>query len=167
MVNTYPIAQLDDVRRLKFEKPPHVAIIEARYYTELSDMLLTGAGNVLEQINPSSFHHNFEIITVAGALEIPLALQMAAQSRKFDGYIVLGSVIRGDTTHYETVCNESNRGVMDVSLKFNLPVGNAILTVENMDQAIDRADPARMNKGGGAAIAMLRQLSLQHYLGTK
>ena len=161
MVNTYPTARYP-VTDLAFAKPPHIAIIEARYYTDLSDMLLAGATSVLKSISATS-----EIITVPGSLEIPFTLQAAALSKKFDGYIVMGSVIRGETTHYETVCNESNRGVMDIALKYNLPIGNAILTIENMDQAIDRADPTRMNKGGGAAEAMLHMLFLQQKFGTK
>lgn len=161
MVNTYPTARYS-VNDLAFAKAPHIAIIEARYYTDLSDMLLAGTTSTLSSISAT-----FDVITVPGSLEIPFALQTAILSKKYDGYVVLGSVIRGETTHYETVCNESNRGVMDVSLKHNAPIGNAILTIESMEQAIDRADPKRMNKGGGAAEAMLHMLFLQQKLGTK
>lgn len=109
-----------------------------------------------------------EVVTVPGALEIPAALQFHAQrkkGKKFDAYVVLGCVIRGATTHYETVCNESARGVMDVALKLSLAVGNGILTVENQTQALERADIKRLDKGGGAAIAALTMLKLKQDCG--
>lgn len=161
MVNAYPTASYP-VTGLTFSKSPRIAIIEARYYTDLADMLLAGTVSTLNSINLS-----YDVITVAGSLELPMALQIAAQSKLYDGAVLLGAVIRGETTHYETVCQDSNRGVMDVSLKYNLPIGNAILTVENMDQAIERADPTKMNKGGGATEAMIHMIALQHKYGTK
>jgi 6,7-dimethyl-8-ribityllumazine synthase len=135
-------------------------VIEARYYAEINDQLLSGIKSVAAYYNVP-----VEVKTVPGSLEIPQALQFVAlgeESRDDDAYVVVGCVIRGETTHYETVCNESNRGVMDVALSHYLAVGNAILTVENMDQAIERADPAKQDKGAGAALSALSLLSLKH-----
>jgi 6,7-dimethyl-8-ribityllumazine synthase len=147
----------------QFLKPPHVLILEARFYEDINDMMIDGVTEALTKAGAT-----FEKITVPGALEIPVALQIASQrtnGRTFDAYVVLGCVIRGETTHYEIVSNESARGIMDVSLKHNLSVGNGILTVENVEQALDRADKARQNKGGGAAIAALSMLSLKQACG--
>jgi 6,7-dimethyl-8-ribityllumazine synthase len=147
----------------EFLSPPHVLILEARFYEDINDMMIDGATDALTKVGAT-----FEKITVPGALEIPTALQYAAQrknGRVFDAYVVLGCVIRGETTHYEIVSNESARGIMDVSLKHNLAVGNGILTVENVEQALDRADKSRQNKGGGAAIAALSMLSLKQACG--
>lgn len=151
------------VSALQFLNPPHVLILEARFYDDLNDMMIAGAVAALEQAGAT-----YEKITVPGALEIPAALQFAAQrknGRTFDAFVALGAVIRGATTHYEIVSNESARGIMDVSIKHNLAVGNGILTVENMEQALERADKARLNKGGGAAIAALNMLALKQACG--
>ncbi len=145
---------------LQFEEPPHVAIIEARFYDRINDMLLEGAKDAI-----SSVGGTYEIITVPGALEIPAAVQFSAlretDDKPFDAYVVLGCVIRGATGHYDIVCNESSRGLMNVMLMLNLPVGNGILTVENEEQALERADKARLDKGGDAAMAALSMLSLK------
>jgi 6,7-dimethyl-8-ribityllumazine synthase len=99
---------------------------------------------------------------VPGALEIPAAIAMASiGGRHFDGYVALGCVIRGETSHYDTVCNESARGLMDLSLADGLAIGNGILTVENEDQAWARADAARKDKGGDAARAALAMAALK------
>lgn len=151
------------VSAFQFLNPPHVLILEARFYEDINDMMINGATDALTKVGAT-----FEKITVPGALEIPTALQYAAQrknGRAFDAYVVLGCVIRGETTHYEIVSIESARGIMDVSLKHNLAVGNGILTVENVDQALDRADKSRQNKGGGAAIAALSMLALKQACG--
>lgn len=148
---------------LQFVKPPHILILEARFYEEVSDHLLAGVTEILEQANAT-----WEKLTVPGSLEIPVALQFAAQrkeGRVFDAFVILGCVIRGETTHYEIVSNESARGLMEVSLKHNLAVGNGILTVENLEQAMDRADKNRQNKGGGAALAALSMLHLKQVCG--
>ena len=145
-----------DAGHLKFETPPHVLVIEARFYNEINDHLIDGTMAALKKVGATS-----EVITVPGALEIPSALQFAAQTEKYDAYVVLGCVIRGETTHYEIVSNESARGVMDVALAYDLPVGNGILTVENVEQAMDRADKSRQDKGGGAATAALMMLKLK------
>ena len=148
---------------LQFLKPPHLLILEARFYTEVADMLLAGAVKTLQNASAS-----FEKITVPGCLEIPVALQFASSrknGRVFDAYVVLGTVVRGDTTHYETVCTESNRGLMNVAIQNNLAVGNGILTVENLDQAFERADVNKMDKGGGAARVALSMLHLKQICG--
>jgi 6,7-dimethyl-8-ribityllumazine synthase len=148
---------------LNFTVPPHVLILEARFYDSINDMLVEGAKNTLAKFNAT-----YEIITVPGALEIPAALQFAATrktGRSFDAFVALGCVIRGETSHYETVCNESARGLIDVSLRHNLAVGNGILTVENDTQAIARADLHQMDKGGGAVVAALSMLALKQASG--
>ncbi len=152
-------APKETVNRVQFTSPPHVLILEARFYNDINDMLIDGVTEVLNNSGAT-----YEKITVPGALEIPVAMQLLAtrkQGRKFDAFVVLGCVIRGETTHYEIVSNESARGIMDVSIYHNLAVGNGILTVENLEQAIDRADKKRQNKGGGAAMAALSMLALK------
>jgi len=135
----------------------NVLIIEARFYDTFHDLLLQGAKVVLDKAGAS-----YDVVTVPGALEIPSILSLAAKNTsKYDAYIVLGVVIRGETTHYDLVCNESARGIYNVALEHDLAVGNGILTVENEEQALDRADPARQDKGGGAAKAALAVLELK------
>ena len=144
---------------LQFQKPPHVLILEARFYDHINDLLLAGAEKTLKKFNATH-----EVITVPGALEIPAALQFAAQRKNgkpFDAFVALGAVIRGETSHYETVCNESARGLTSVALKLSLAVGNGILTVENEAQALERADSARLDKGGGAVLAALAMLHIK------
>ena len=143
----------NETSSLCFQKPPHILILEARFYTRVSDLLLEGAKSTLEK-----FKATHEIITVPGALEIPSALQFAAQKRTerpFDAFVALGCVIRGETSHYDIVSNESARGLMDVALKLDLAVGNGILTVDTEAQALERADKSRLDKGGGAVFAAL------------
>jgi 6,7-dimethyl-8-ribityllumazine synthase len=130
-------------------------IVEARFYEALSDELLRGAEAQLAESGARSFR-----ITVPGALEIPQAIVMAldcavAEGRAFDGVVALGCVIRGETSHYETVANESARGLMDIALARGIPLGNGILTVENEDQAWARARVGEGDKGGAAAEAAL------------
>lgn len=148
---------------LQFLKPPHVLILEARYYNEINDGLLTGATEFLSGVGAS-----FEKITVPGALEIPTALQFASlrqNGRGFDAYIALGCVLRGETFHFNIVATESARALIDVSLRHNLAIGNGILTCETRAQAEERADPARQNKGGEAANAALTMLHLKQICG--
>lgn len=138
-----------------------ILIIEARFYSHIADMLLKGATDYLTDNNVA-----YETIQVPGALEIPSALSFAAQSHEYDGFVVLGCVIRGETGHYDIVCNESARGVYGVALAHDLCVGNGILTVENEAQAIVRADTAQKNKGRDAAEAALALIELKKkYLG--
>lgn len=124
-----------------------VLIIEARFYDHLADMGLKGATAELDALGLS-----YDVITVPGALEIPLVLGMTRDSYK--GFVALGCVIRGETTHYDLVSNESFRGIYDLATVHNLCVGNGIQTVENEAQAIARLDPAQKNKGAGAVRAM-------------
>ena len=134
-----------------------VLIIEADYYKNIADMLRQGAQETLKE-------HNIEhdIQTVPGALEIPATLNFIINGNKnYDAYIVLGCVIRGETSHYDIVCNESARGVYDLVLKNNIALGNGILTVENQQQAVTRADPMQKNKGRDAAVAALHMLALK------
>ena len=129
---------------------PHIMIVEARFYEEILDLLAAGAVKAAEDAGAT-----FERFEVPGALEIPAAIKIAYDSGRFDAYVALGCVIRGETSHYETVCNESARGLTWLSLDPGLAIGNGILTCEDRLQAIKRADPAQMNKGAGAVEAAL------------
>jgi len=133
----------------------HILIAEARFYAHLNDMLLAGARAVIEAAG-----HTHETVTVPGALELPGAIALAADSGRFDAYVALGVVIRGETYHFEIVAGESARGLMALTMD-GLVVGNGILTVENEEQAIVRADPSQSNKGGGAAEAALAILAVK------
>ena len=133
----------------------HILIAEARFYADLNDLLLDGARTVLD-----SAGHTHETITVPGALELPGAISLAAECGKYDAFVALGVVIRGETYHFEIVAGESARGLMALTMD-GIAVGNGILTVENEAQAIVRADPAQANKGGAAAEAALALLALK------
>ncbi|MXP25118.1 6,7-dimethyl-8-ribityllumazine synthase [Altererythrobacter indicus] len=130
-------------------------IVEARFYDHLNDMLIAGARKVLEDAG-----HDVEILTVPGALEIPAAIAMAVETGRYDGFVAIGAVIRGETYHFEIVAGESARGVMALTMD-GIAIGNGILTTENEEQAIVRADPAQANKGADAANAALKLLELQ------
>lgn len=142
-----------------------VLIVEGRFYERIQDQLLDGAKAVL-----AAHEADFDVVTVPGALEIPVAIAMAAHAGegfagvKYDGYVALGCVIRGETTHYETVAGESARGLMDLGLQKRLPIGNGILTVEDEAQAVARARPNQGDKGGAAARACLELIVLKHHL---
>lgn len=134
-----------------------VLIIEARYYNHINDALLEGATQACKELNTE-----YEVMTVPGALEIPAALQFAIEGKNhYDAYVVLGCIIRGQTSHYDIVCNESARGVYDLVAKHSLALGNAILTVENEQQALARATVEDKNKGGDAAHAALHMLKIK------
>lgn len=135
-----------------------VLIVEARFYAHLSDHLLAGARAVIEAAG-----HAHETVTVPGALEIPGAVAMAAESGKYDAFVALGVVIRGETFHFEIVAGESARALMALTLD-GLAIGNGILTVENEAQALARADPRDKDKGGEAAKAALAMLALRERL---
>lgn len=137
----------------------HVLIVEARFYAHLNDMLLVGARAAIEKAG-----HTHETVTVPGALELPGAIALAAESGKFDAHVALGVVIRGETYHFEIVAGESARGLMALTMD-GLAVGNGVLTTENEAQAIVRADPAQGDKGAGAAEAALRLLDLRRQWG--
>ena len=129
-------------------------IVEARFYDHLNDMLVAGARAALEAEG-----HAVDVITVPGALEIPGAISLAEESGRFDGFVAIGVVIRGETYHFEIVAGESARGIMALTMD-GVAIGNGILTTENEAQAIYRADPAQGNKGAGAAEAAMALLSL-------
>ena len=137
----------------------HFLIVEARFYDHLNDMLIAGARAALEKAG-----HSVEVLTVPGALEIPGAIAMAAESGQYDGFVAIGVVIRGETYHFEIVAGESTRGIMALTMD-GIAIGNGILTVENEEQAIVRADAAQKNKGGEAALAALALLDLQGRFG--
>jgi len=142
---------------------PHLLFIEARFYTDLADELAAGAAEAVKAAGGT-----FERIDVPGALEIPAAVKFAHQGpKKYDGYVALGCVIRGETSHYDTVCNESARGLQDLALHHNLAIGNGILTVENWDQAWARAKRSDLNKGAGAAEAALAMFNLKKKFGVE
>ncbi len=137
----------------------HVLILEARFYERIADLMAQGA---IEEFTARGV--TFERIAVPGALELPQVLASAAEARRqgrmaFDGAIALGCVIRGETFHFDIVCNNANHWLMDVALRQDVPVGNAILTVENEAQAMARAEGGRAGKGGDAARACLRLIS--------
>ena len=137
----------------------HLLIVEARFYDHLNDMLVAGARAAIEAAG-----HSHDTVTVPGALEVPGTIALAADSDRYDAFVALGVVIRGETYHFEIVSNESARGIMALTLD-GLAIGNGILTTENEAQAIVRADPAQLDKGGGAAQAALAMLALRERLG--
>lgn len=134
-------------------------IVEARFYDHLNDMLIAGARSALDAAG-----HQAEVITVPGALEIPGTIALAAECGRYDGYVAIGVVIRGETYHFEIVAGESARGIMALTMD-GIPIGNGILTVENDEQAIIRADPAQKDKGGEAAKAAVAMLDLKQRFG--
>jgi 6,7-dimethyl-8-ribityllumazine synthase len=137
----------------------HILIVEARFYEHLNDMLLDGVRSTLEAEG-----HSHETVTVPGALEVPAAIGLGDQTQRFDGYVALGVIIRGETYHFEVVSNESARGIMALTLD-GLAIGNGILTVENEEQALARADKTRKDKGGEAAKAALAMIQLKEQFG--
>lgn len=137
----------------------NVLIVEARFYDHLNDMLLAGARAAIEAAG-----HTHETVTVPGALEVPGAIALASDTSRYDAFVALGVVIRGETYHFEIVSNESARGIMALTMD-GLAIGNGILTTENEAQAIVRADPAQLDKGGGAAQAALAMMELRAQLG--
>ena len=130
-------------------------IVEARFYDHLNDLLLDGARAALEEAG-----HSHETVTVPGALEVPAAIALADGTGRYDGYVALGVVIRGETYHFEVVSNESARGIMALTLD-GLAIGNGILTVEDEAQALARARPDDKDKGGEAAKAALAMFALK------
>ena len=132
-----------------------ILIVEARFYSHLNDMLIAGARSALEAKG-----HKVEVLTVPGALEIPGAIALAAEADRYDAYVAIGVVIRGETYHFEIVAGESARGIMALTMD-GIAIGNGILTVENEEQALVRADPKQKDKGGEAAEAALALLALK------
>jgi 6,7-dimethyl-8-ribityllumazine synthase len=138
----------------KFDKPVKLLVVVAPYYKDIADNLVAGAKAV-----GTACGATVEVIEVPGALEVPSAIAMAERMAEYDGYVALGCVIRGETTHYDTVCNDSSRAISLLGLQ-GACIGNGILTVENRAQAEVRADPQGQNKGGGAAAAALHLVAL-------
>ncbi|MFZ5744970.1 MAG: 6,7-dimethyl-8-ribityllumazine synthase [Pseudomonadota bacterium] len=134
-------------------------IVEARFYDHLNDQLIAGAKAALKAAG-----HQADVITVPGALEIPGAISLADQAQLYDGYVAIGVVIRGETYHFEIVAGESARGIMALTMD-GMAIGNGILTVENEQQALVRADPAQKDKGGEAAKAAIALLELREKFG--
>lgn len=150
---------------------PHLLIVEARFYDDIADSMLEGAKAALKEAGAT-----FDILTVPGALEIPATIAMAldgadAGGTNYDGFIALGTVIRGETYHFDIVANESSRGLMDLSISESIAIGNGILTVENREQAWARAQRANgagdTDKGGFAARAALTMIKIRSRLGAK
>jgi len=131
-----------------------ILIVEARFYAHLNDMLIAGAKAAIEAAG-----HEIEVLTVPGALEVPGAIALAAESGEYDGFVAIGVVIRGETYHFEIVAGESARAIMALTMD-GIAIGNGILTTENEEQALVRADPAQNDKGGEAAKAALALLAL-------
>jgi 6,7-dimethyl-8-ribityllumazine synthase len=140
--------------RPRVDRPTRLLLVVAPFYRDIADALLAGARAAVADAGATE-----ETVEVPGALEIPPAIHLASRSGDFDGYVALGCVIRGETSHYETVCNDSSRGLLLLGLR-GLCIGNGILTVENPAQARVRADPAGQDKGGGAAEAALHLVAL-------
>lgn len=145
--------------RPSFDKPTKLLIVVSPYYKAIADNLVAGAKAEIEAAGAT-----WDLIEMPGALEIPTAIGISERMSNFDGYVALGCVIRGETTHYDTVCNDSSRALQLLGLQ-GLCVGNGILTVENTEQADARADPAGQNKGGGAAAAALHLIALSRKWG--
>ncbi|GFE63513.1 6,7-dimethyl-8-ribityllumazine synthase [Litoreibacter roseus] len=144
-----------------FDEPTKLLIVVSPYYKDIADNLVSGAQAECEKAGATC-----EVVEVPGALEIPPAIRIAHRQSNFDGFVALGCIIRGETTHYETVCNDSSRGLMLLGLQ-GANIGNGILTVENREQAEVRADADGQNKGGGAAAAALHLIALQRKYGQK
>lgn len=151
--------------RIALARPPHVLIVEARFYGDLADELAEGAIAVIRDHGGT-----WERVAVPGAFELPGAIAVAAGrpgagGRLFDGYIALGCVIRGETSHYDYVCGESARGLMDLSVQRKLAIGYGVLTVENEEQAWARARRNEQDKGGDVAYACITMIGLRHKFG--
>ncbi len=143
------------------EARTHILIVEARFYADLADETAAGAIATLEDAGVSH-----ERIAVPGTFEIPAAIALAAKSGQFDGFVALGCVIRGQTTHYDYICQESARALQDLATVNGLAIGYGILTCENRDQAWVRADRDQGNKGRAAAEACLAMVALRRRFAT-
>lgn len=131
-------------------------IVSGEFYKDIAAELLKGATDALLQAD-----HQAEMVNVPGALEIPQAIVYGIESGHYDGFIALGTVIRGETAHYDVVAGESARALMDLSMRYHAPIGNGILTVENHDQALERASTDKKNKGADAANAAVKLFHLK------
>ncbi len=142
-----------------FDTPTRALIVVAPYYKDVADQLVAGAKTALESAKVM-----YDVVEVPGALEVPTAIAIASKSGRYDGFVALGCVIRGETTHYETVCNDSSRALALLGLD-GICIGNGILTVENKAQADMRAEAEGQNKGGGAAEAALHLIAIGRKMG--
>lgn len=149
---------MKDAEKLAIAKVPgaRLLMVIAPYYRAIADHLQRGAEAAAEEAGAT-----LDRIFVPGAFEIPAAILHASRTGSFDGFVALGCVVRGETSHYDYVCGESARGLMDLSLREGLAIGYGILTVENIAQAEERANPARGDKGGEAARAALAMIALK------
>ncbi len=138
-----------------------ILIVEARFYAEMADALAAGAMTALDTAYTAS-KITYERIAVPGVLEVPVAIRYAADTGVYDGYVALGVVIRGETTHYDIVCNESARALMELGIKDRLAIGNGIQTVENEAQAWARCRISEKDKGGGSARAALALIDIRN-----
>jgi 6,7-dimethyl-8-ribityllumazine synthase len=148
----------------KFEQKPHVLIVQSSYYENVADLLSQGALRVLNRAGATH-----EIVDVPGALELPAAITYAVKSldfdpvrRRFDGYIALGCILKGETNHNEIVGHESARALQDIAMRYVLAIGYGILTCDTHEQAMLRAKPDGFDRGGAAADACLRMIELKH-----
>lgn len=148
------------------EEGPYLLVIDSQFYPEVSEELVKGA---LAEIGKAG--GTYVRVSVPGAFEIPAAIRMAVRSlelvggrRRFDAYVALGCVIRGETSHYDHICQEVSRGLMDIALNFSVALGNGVLTCENMEQATARADVNGGNKGGAAAFAAIRMTEVKRQI---
>ena len=149
----------------KKHKKPHLLIVEARFYDDMADALLDGAKSALDAAEAT-----YDVVTVMGALEIPAAITFALIGEeeggtKYDGFVALGMIIRGETYHFDIVSNESARALMDLSVDAAIAIGNGILTVDTDAQAWARAKKSEMDKGGFAAKAALKMIALKKHFG--
>jgi 6,7-dimethyl-8-ribityllumazine synthase len=147
-----------------FEQKPHILVVQSSFYDDVADLLQHGALDVLKQAEVT-----YEIVDVPGTLEIPSAIVYAVKGldfdavrRRFDGYVALGCVLKGETIHHEVVAYESTRALQDVAMRYSLAIGNGILTCNTREQALMRAQPKGFDRGGAAAEACLRMLELKH-----
>lgn len=137
-----------------------ILIVNGMFYTDIAAALTAGATAAL-----TATGLEYDVLDVPGALEIPQAIRYGIHCGHYAGYVALGTVIRGETGHYDIVANESSRALMQLALEFQAPIGNGILTVENDEQAWERADPKRKNKGADAAHAVIALLNIQKGFG--
>ena len=141
--------------------PPRLLVVRAPYYRDVVDGLLEGCSRILKEAGA-----NFETVDVAGAFELPQAIRIALRGReKFDGYVALGCIVKGETDHYDFICQATMAGMMDVALQYGLATGTGLLTVDTIDQAIERSRLDGHNKGAEAAAAALLQIVAARRLG--
>ena len=133
-------------------------IIQAKYYNNIADMLLSGA---VEELKKNDIE--YEVISVPGCFELPAALAMALEGGDYDAYIMLGCLVRGETSHFDHISQETTRGINHLATEFSLAIGFGVLTTENMEQAIVRADPKQKNKGKEAASAAIEMNNIKNH----